>query len=198
MPKPCEKGLLCAGDREADGVLMGFFTPSQNDHRSRSEAAFQWGVLGAKNILAWGTGHDTSYTFRSFRLRPQIGATALVASGNHGNSKSDQTSARCASALPRVIFYCLNAFCQGRNRGERSLEVRAFAINHVALERCITPGKSSISHKAGNGPQGLGDRVCAVSRELMAISCGIRQYDLSCQERNLSEIIVPAKHVQII
>jgi hypothetical protein len=32
----------------------------------------------------------------------------------------------------------------------------------------------------------------------MAISCGIRQYDLSCQERNLGEIILPAKHVQII
>ena len=87
---------------------------------------------------------------------------------------------------------------QSRNRSERSLEVRAFAINHVALERCITPGKSSISHKAGNGPQGLGDRICAVSGELMAISCGICQYDLSCQERNFSEIIVPAKHVQII
>ena len=40
------------------------------------------------------TGHDTSSTFRSIRLRPLVGATALVASGNHGNSKSDQTSAR--------------------------------------------------------------------------------------------------------
>jgi hypothetical protein len=45
--------------------------------------------LGAKNIRAWGAGHDTAYTFRSIRFRPQIGATALVASGNHGNSKSD-------------------------------------------------------------------------------------------------------------
>jgi hypothetical protein len=54
-----------------------------------SEAAFQGGSFGTRSIRAWGTGHDTSYTFRSIRLRPQIGATALVASGNHGNSQSD-------------------------------------------------------------------------------------------------------------
>ena len=54
-----------------------------------SEAAFQGGSFGARNIRAWGTGHDTSYTFRSIRLRPQIGASALVASGSHGNSQSD-------------------------------------------------------------------------------------------------------------
>lgn len=54
-----------------------------------SEAAFQWGSFGARNIRAWGTGHDTSYTFRSIRLRPQIGTSALVASGSHGNSQSD-------------------------------------------------------------------------------------------------------------
>jgi hypothetical protein len=54
-----------------------------------SEAAFQWGGFGAKNIRAWGTGHNTSYTFQSFRLRPQIGAAAVVASGNHGSSQSD-------------------------------------------------------------------------------------------------------------
>jgi hypothetical protein len=54
-----------------------------------SEAAFQAGSFGTRNIRAWGTGHDTSYTFRSIRLRPQIGASALVASGSHGNSQSD-------------------------------------------------------------------------------------------------------------
>jgi hypothetical protein len=54
-----------------------------------SEAAFQGGSFGTRNIRAWGTGHDTSYTFRSIRLRPQLGASALVVSGNHGNSKSD-------------------------------------------------------------------------------------------------------------
>jgi hypothetical protein len=54
-----------------------------------SEAALQGGSFGARNIRAWGTGHDTSYTFRSIRLRPQIGASALVASGSHGNSQSD-------------------------------------------------------------------------------------------------------------
>ena len=54
-----------------------------------SEAVFQGGSFGTRNIRGWGTGHDTSYTFRSVRLRPQIGASALVASGNHGNSQSD-------------------------------------------------------------------------------------------------------------
>jgi hypothetical protein len=54
-----------------------------------SEAAFQAGSFGTRNIRAWGTGHDTSYTFRSLRLRPQIGASTLIASGNHGNSQSD-------------------------------------------------------------------------------------------------------------
>ena len=54
-----------------------------------SEAAFQWGSFGARGIRAWGTGHDTSYTFRSISLRPQIGASALIASGSHGTSTSD-------------------------------------------------------------------------------------------------------------
>lgn len=54
-----------------------------------SEAAFQWGSFGTRDIRAWGTGHDTSYTFRSIRLQPQIGTSALVASGSHGNSQSD-------------------------------------------------------------------------------------------------------------
>ena len=54
-----------------------------------SEAAVQWSSFGARNIRAWGTGHDTSYTFRSIRLRPRIGASALVASGSRGNSQSD-------------------------------------------------------------------------------------------------------------
>jgi hypothetical protein len=54
-----------------------------------SEAAYQWGTFGARDIRAWGTGHDTSYTFRSIRLQPQVGASALVASGSRGNSQSD-------------------------------------------------------------------------------------------------------------
>jgi hypothetical protein len=54
-----------------------------------SDAAFQAGSFGARNIRAWGTGRDTSYTFRSIRLRPQIGTSALVVSGSHGNSQSD-------------------------------------------------------------------------------------------------------------
>jgi hypothetical protein len=57
--------------------------------RYDSEAAFQRGSFGTRNIRAWGTGHDTSYTFRSIRLRPQLGVSALVASGNHDNSQSD-------------------------------------------------------------------------------------------------------------
>jgi hypothetical protein len=65
------------------------FWGERNGWSYDSEAAFQWGSLGAKNIRAWGTGHDASYTFRSIRLQPQIGTTALVASGNRGNSKSD-------------------------------------------------------------------------------------------------------------
>jgi Alginate export len=54
-----------------------------------SEAAFQGGSFGARNIRAWGTGHDTSFTFRSIRLQPQIGTSALVASGSHGDSQLD-------------------------------------------------------------------------------------------------------------
>jgi len=54
-----------------------------------SEAAFQGGSFGARNIRAWGTGHDTSYTFQSIRLQPHVGASALVASGGHGNSQAD-------------------------------------------------------------------------------------------------------------
>jgi hypothetical protein len=75
--------------QELRHTVGGRFWGGRNGWSYDSEAAFQWGGLGAKNIRAWGTGHDTSYTFRSMRLQPQIGATALVASGNHGNSKSD-------------------------------------------------------------------------------------------------------------
>ena len=57
------------------------------------------------------------------------------------------TTVRCASPLRQVILYCLNAFCQRRNRGERSLEGSALAINHVALEYCITSGKSGIDRR---------------------------------------------------
>jgi hypothetical protein len=62
---------------------------SRGGWRYDSEAAFQGGSFGTRGIRAWATGHDTSYTFRSIRFQPQIGASALVASGSHGNSKSD-------------------------------------------------------------------------------------------------------------
>src|SRR5262249_2620098 len=54
-----------------------------------SEAAFQWGTFGARDIRAWGTGHDTSYTFRSIALQPRVGASALVVSGNRSNAGSE-------------------------------------------------------------------------------------------------------------
>jgi alginate export protein len=67
----------------------GRFSGSRGGWRYDSEAAFQWGSFGTRNIRAWGTGHDTSYTFRSVRLQPQIGTSALVASGSHGSSQAD-------------------------------------------------------------------------------------------------------------
>jgi Alginate export len=50
--------------------------------RYDSEVAFQGGSFGARDIRAWGTG-------RSIRLQPQIGTSALAASGSHGNLQSD-------------------------------------------------------------------------------------------------------------
>jgi hypothetical protein len=70
-------------------TVGGRLSGRRGDWSYDSEAAFQWGSFGSRNIRAWGTGHDTSYTFRSIRLRPQIGASVLVASGSHGNSQSD-------------------------------------------------------------------------------------------------------------
>jgi hypothetical protein len=49
---------------------------------------FQWGTFGPDGIRAWATTHDTAYTFRSIALRPQVGATAGIANGNHGGSRS--------------------------------------------------------------------------------------------------------------
>src|SRR5258708_12084762 len=49
---------------------------------------FQWGTFGPDGIRAWATTHDTAYTFRSTALRPQVGATAGIANGNHGGSRS--------------------------------------------------------------------------------------------------------------
>jgi len=80
-----------------------------------SEAAFQGGTFGTRNIRAWGTGHDTSYTFQSIRLRPQIGASTLVASGSHGNSKSDLGNSE--SAVPDRLL-----FRPRRDRSARTVE----------------------------------------------------------------------------
>lgn len=70
-------------------TIGGRFSGSRGGWRYDSEAAFQGGSFGTRSIRAWGTGHDTSYTFRSVRLQPQIGASALVASGSRGNAHSD-------------------------------------------------------------------------------------------------------------
>ena len=53
-----------------------------------SEANFQWGTFGTNDILAWSTGHDFNYTFRSVPLQPQFGVDGGIASGNHGDSRS--------------------------------------------------------------------------------------------------------------
>jgi hypothetical protein len=74
---------------EVRHTVGGRLSGKQGGWSYDSEAAYQWGSFGARYIRAWGTGHDTSYTFRSIRLQPQVGASALVASGSHGNSQSD-------------------------------------------------------------------------------------------------------------
>ncbi len=75
--------------RELRHTAGGRFWGGRGGWSYDSEAAFQWGTFGARDIRAWGTGHDTSYTFRSIPLRPQVGASALVVSGNRGNSGSE-------------------------------------------------------------------------------------------------------------
>jgi hypothetical protein len=74
---------------EVRHTVGGRLSGKQGGWSYDSEAAYQWGSLGSRDIRAWGTGHDTSYTFRSIRLQPQVGASALVASGSRGNSQSD-------------------------------------------------------------------------------------------------------------
>jgi hypothetical protein len=66
----------------------GGYWGGRNGWSYDSEAMFQWGTFGANRIRAWATAHDTAYTFRSIPLRPRVGATAGVASGDHGNSRS--------------------------------------------------------------------------------------------------------------
>jgi len=70
-------------------TVGGRFWGSRGGWNYDSEAVFQWGDFGARNIRAWGTGHDTSYTFRSIHLRPKIGATASLGSGTRDNSRSE-------------------------------------------------------------------------------------------------------------
>src|SRR5258705_17076 len=66
----------------------GRFWGGRNGWSYNSEAMFQWGTFGPDGIRAWATTHDTAYTFRSTALRPQVGATAGIANGNHGGSRS--------------------------------------------------------------------------------------------------------------
>ena len=70
-------------------TVGGRLSGSRGGWNYDSEVAFQGGSFGRRGIRAWATGHDTSYTLRSIRLQPQIGASALVASGSRRNSKSD-------------------------------------------------------------------------------------------------------------
>ena len=55
-----------------------------------------------------------------------------------------------------------------------------------------------MGRQARNSAQGFGDRVFAVSRELMAIGHGIGEHDLARQERDLGKIVVRAEHVKIV
>src|SRR5262245_23573951 len=41
-----------------------------------SEAVLQVGTFRDGGLRAWGTGHNTGYTFRSARFRPRVGVTA--------------------------------------------------------------------------------------------------------------------------
>src|SRR5260370_855921 len=79
-----EKG----SENELRHTVGGRFWGGRNGWSYNSEAMFQWGEFGPNGIRAWATTHDTAYTFRSTALRPQVGATAGIASGNHGGSGS--------------------------------------------------------------------------------------------------------------
>src|SRR5258708_12216290 len=79
-----EKG----SENELRHTVGGRFWGGRNGWSYNSEAMFQWGTFGAEGIRAWATSRDTAYTFRSTALRPQVGATAGIANGNHGGSRS--------------------------------------------------------------------------------------------------------------
>jgi hypothetical protein len=79
-----EKGT----QNELRHTVGGRFWGGRNGWTYNSETMFQWGSFGDDGIRAWGTTHDTAYTFRSAMLLPQIGATAGIASGNRGGSGS--------------------------------------------------------------------------------------------------------------
>src|SRR5450759_2765906 len=140
---------------------------------------------------------DAVHNARSWKTMPSV-----LDSGPTWTSPSLATICTCSSNMIPHCTWLSSAplyLCrQGYNSGNRRLKVRAFAIHHVALECRIAGGKARICHKTGNGLQGFSHRVCAVSGELMAISRGIREHDLSCQEPGLGEIVMPPDHVQII
>ena len=53
-----------------------------------SEALIQLGIFGSGRLRAWGTGHDTGYTFRTARYRPRIGVAVGATSGDDGDPTS--------------------------------------------------------------------------------------------------------------
>ena len=71
--------------RELRHTVGTRFWGSRGGWDYNSEATLQLGAFGDGRLRAWGTAHDTGYTFRSARFQPRVGLTAAVASGDSGN-----------------------------------------------------------------------------------------------------------------
>jgi alginate export protein len=68
-----------------------------------SEATLQLGAFGDGKLRAWGTEHDTGYTFRSARFQPRVGLTAAVTSGDSGNPNAPLGT--FSPLFPTGIYY---------------------------------------------------------------------------------------------
>ena len=90
------------------------------------------------------------------------------------------------------------AFTRAANATTAATAVSKSALSPYTMSRWkvgITAGKARIGHQAGHSSQGFGDRVGAVSGELMTVRHGIRHHNLSGQECHFGKIIMRADHV---
>ncbi len=95
------------------------------------EGLYQWGTLATKNIAAWTLSSNTSYTFHSVKLQPQIGLKTELISGD---KNYDDTKLNSFNPLfPRGAYFGLAALIGPSNLADVHPSLSVELSNKVGL-----------------------------------------------------------------